>query len=99
MICSITHEWHYFFLVFSLFKLYFPAMGQHHTVVLSTVIDSRVKKALTEFCRRRGLKVRYVVEEAILEQLEDAVDLAAYQARRDEETIPLEDVLHADLSR
>lgn len=74
-------------------------MSEHQTAVLSTVIDAQVKKALTEFCRRRGLKVRYVVEEAILEQLEDAIDLAAYRSRRDEETIPLKDMLHADLSR
>ena len=69
------------------------------TAVLSTVIDAQVKKALTHFCRRRGLKVRHVVEEAILEQLEDEIDLVAYHARREEDTIPLEDVLNANLPR
>lgn len=62
---------------------------------LSTIIDPRVKSALTAFCRRRGLKVRYVVEQALVEQLEDEIDLEAYHQRRGEKTIPLEQILSA----
>lgn len=60
---------------------------------LSTVIDARVKKALSEYCKRRGLKLRFVVEEALIEQLEDEIDLEAYQLRKNEETFSLEEVL------
>lgn len=68
------------------------------TATLSTIIDADVKKAVTEYCRRRGIKVRYLVEQALIERLEDEIDLEAYRTRRDEETFSLEDVL-AGLSR
>ncbi len=63
------------------------------TATLSTVIDMNVKEAATQFCKRRGLKLRSFIEQALVEQLEDEIDLEAYHARRSEETIPLEDVL------
>ena len=40
-----------------------------------------------------SVKVRYVVEEALIEQLEDEIDLEAYYARKDEGLFSLEDVL------
>jgi len=63
------------------------------TATLSTIIDARVKDAITKFCKRRGIKLRYLVEQALIEQLEDEIDLEAYQARRDEETFSLEEIL------
>jgi antitoxin component of RelBE/YafQ-DinJ toxin-antitoxin module len=60
---------------------------------LSTIIDARVKEAATQFCKRRGLKLRHLVEQALVEQLEDEIDLEAYHQRRNEETIPLEKIL------
>jgi antitoxin component of RelBE/YafQ-DinJ toxin-antitoxin module len=63
------------------------------TSVLSTIIDSRVKKAVTSFCKRRGLKLRHVVEQALIEQMEDEMDLETYLARRDENTVSLEKIL------
>lgn len=62
-------------------------------VTLSTIIDSKVKRATTQYCRKKGLKMRYVVEQALIELLEDEIDLAAYQERRREDTIPLEKIL------
>lgn len=63
------------------------------TATLSTIVDADVKAAATQFCQRRGLKLRSFVERALVEQLEDEADLEAYHARRSEETIPLEDIL------
>jgi len=63
------------------------------TATLSTVIDARVKDAVTEFCKLRGIKMRYLIEQALVEQIEDEMDLEAYRARRDEETFSLEEVL------
>ena len=68
-------------------------MPESATATLSTVIDARVKRALSLYCKRKGLKVRYVVEEALIEQLEDEIDLQAYYASKDEGLISLEDVL------
>ncbi len=68
------------------------------TATLSTIIDVRVKDAITSFCKRRGIKLRYLIEQALIEQLEDEIDLEAYRARRDEETVSLEEVL-AELNK
>ena len=68
-------------------------MDMSETATLSTVIDVRVKDAITSFCKRRGIKLRYLVEQALIEQLEDEIDLEAYRSRRDEETFSLEEIL------
>lgn len=60
---------------------------------LSTNIDFELKKALSAFCKRRGLKIQSVVENAIREQLEDEIDLTSYQERRNEEEISLSQVI------
>ncbi len=65
----------------------------NETATLSTIIDAQVKEALVSFCKRRGIKLRYLIEQALVEQLEDEIDLEAYHARRNEETVPLEEVL------
>lgn len=63
------------------------------TATLSTVIDARVKDAITSFCKERGIKLRYLIEQALVERLEDEIDLEAYHARRDEETVSIEEIL------
>jgi hypothetical protein len=65
----------------------------NETATLSTVIDVRVKDAITSFCKRRGIKLRYLVEQALIEQLEDEIDLEAFRDRRNEDTVPFEKVL------
>jgi hypothetical protein len=63
------------------------------TATLSTVIDADVKRAVTLFCKRRGLKLQYLVEKALVEQLEDEIDLDAYTERSEEPTVSLEKVM------
>ena len=77
--------------------LYTESMAK--TAPLSTVIDARVKRALSHYCKRNGLKLAYVIERAIVEQLEDEIDLESYLERKDEETFSLEDVLAARKTR
>jgi hypothetical protein len=48
--------------------------GMARLASLSTRIDPNVKRALLEVCRRRGLKVTAVVEQALREKLEDLED-------------------------
>ncbi len=60
---------------------------------LSTNIDSDLKKALTAYCKKKGLKIQSVVESAIREQLEDEIDLASYNERKNEEEISFAAVL------
>jgi hypothetical protein len=80
-----------FFLVFKSFFIYNHYMS--NVATLSTIIDARVKKALSDYCKRRGLKLRFVIEEALVEKLEDEIDLEAYCKRKDEETFTLDEVL------
>ena len=68
-------------------------MGKQATVPLSTIIDADDKRAATAYCKRHGLKLRYLVERALIEQLEDEIDLEAYHQRQNEETYSLEEVL------
>ena len=60
---------------------------------LSTVIDAKVKDAAMEFCKMRGMKLRHLVEMALIEQIEDEIDLEAYHQRKSEETVSLEEIL------
>lgn len=73
-------------------------MDMSETATLSTIIDARVKNAVTDFCKRRGIKIRYLIEQALIEQLENEIDLEAYNERRNEETYSLEEVL-AELNK
>lgn len=63
------------------------------TATISTIIDSDIKAALTAYCKRHGLKIRYFIEQALVEHMEDFIDLEAYQERKNEETVDFEDVL------
>ena len=60
---------------------------------LSTSIYSDLKKALAAYCKKRGLKIQSVVENAIREQLEDEIDLSSYNERKNEEEISLTAIL------
>ena len=62
-------------------------------VTLSTNLDIQIKEALTAYCKKKGLKIQHFVEKAIVEQLEDEIDLEAYYQRRDEETVSLSSLL------
>lgn len=63
------------------------------SVTLSTSLNKEIKEALTAFCKKKGLKIQHFVEKAIVEQLEDEIDLEAYYQRRDEETVSLPSLL------
>ncbi len=63
------------------------------TVTFSTIIDMDIKKALNLYCKKKGLKIQSFIEKAILEQLEDEIDLEAYYARKNEDEVPLESIL------
>jgi hypothetical protein len=60
---------------------------------LSTTIDPAVKRALALYSKKNGLKLRFVVEQAIVDLLEDESDLAAWRQRRDEPIVSWEEVL------
>ena len=67
-------------------------------VQLATRIDSRVKKAVEDVCRIRGLKMNRFIEDALVDKLEELQDVDDLKKIRCEPSRPLEDVLR-DLER
>tara|TARA_B100000212_G_C27199092_1_gene457911 strand:+ start:329 stop:541 length:213 start_codon:yes stop_codon:yes gene_type:complete len=65
-------------------------------VTLSTNLDIQIKEALTKLCKKKGLKIQHFIESAIIEKLEDEVDLEAYQKRKNEETVSLASLLEGE---
>ena len=70
-------------------------LGMAREATLRTTIDPAVKRALIKYSKRHGMKIRFVVERAIVKLIEDETDLAAWRQRRDEPTIPSNGVLKA----
>jgi predicted DNA-binding protein len=68
------------------------------TVQINARIDLRLKKALDEVCRSRGIVMSRFIEEAILDRLEEFEDIEDLKAIRHEPTRPLAEFL-AELKR
>jgi hypothetical protein len=68
-------------------------------VQLGARIDKRLKQALEEVCKARGLKMSRFVAEALIDKLEELEDIGDINKLRFEPTRPLSDVirdLHLD---
>ena len=63
------------------------------TVQISARIDARLKKALDELCRSRGMVMNHFIQEALLDRLEELEDVEDLKAIRHEPTRPLAEVL------
>ena len=63
------------------------------TVEISARIDARLKRALDEVCRSRGIVMNHFIQEALLDRLEEFEDVEDLKAIRHEPTRPLADVL------
>jgi hypothetical protein len=63
------------------------------TLPLSTNISSQIKKVLDIYCKQHGIKIRYFIEQAIIDKLEDEIDIEAFELRKNEDTISLDELL------
>jgi hypothetical protein len=63
------------------------------TVQINARIDERLKRALEEYCRSRGIVMNHFIQEAILDRLEELEDIEDLKAIRHEPTRPLAEVL------
>ncbi len=61
-------------------------------VQIKARIDERLKKALEEYCRSRGIVMNHFIQEAILDRLEELEDSEDLKAIRHEPTRPLAEV-------
>jgi hypothetical protein len=62
-------------------------------VQINARIDERLKRALEEYCRSRGIIMNHFIQEAILDRLEELEDIEDLKAVRHEPTRPLAEVL------
>ena len=60
---------------------------------LATRVDKRVKLAVEEICRARGLKMNRFIEDALIDKLEELEDIEDLKKIRCEPTRPLNEVL------
>ena len=56
-------------------------------------VDGRLKRAVDEACRARGVKLTRFVQEALLDKLEEIADVADLPRLRREPTRPLRDLI------
>ena len=63
------------------------------TVQISARIDPSLKNAIEEYCRTRGVVMNHFVQEALLDRLEELVDIEDLKNIRHEPTRPLQEVL------
>lgn len=56
-------------------------------------VDGRLKRAVDEACRARGVKMTRFVQEALLDKLEEIADTADLPRLRREPTRPLRDLI------
>jgi hypothetical protein len=62
-------------------------------VQINARIDERLKRALEEYCRSRGIVMNHFIQEAILDRLEELEDVEDLKAIRHEPKRPLAEVL------
>ena len=60
---------------------------------LATRVDKRVKRAVEEVCKARGLKMNRFIEEALIDKLEELEDIEDMRKIRCEAAQPLADVI------
>ncbi len=62
-------------------------------VQISARIDERLKSAIEQYCKSRGIVMNHFVQEALLDRLEELEDIEDLKQIRHEPTRPFSDVL------
>jgi Family of unknown function (DUF6290) len=65
------------------------------SIPLSTTIAPQLKRAALAYCKKHGVKLSALIEQALAEKLEDDLDLNAYEERKNEPTTSLNAALEA----
>jgi len=63
------------------------------TTQIAVRVDDRLKQAIDEACRVRGMKLTRFVQEALLDKLEEIADVEDLPRLRQEPTRPLRDLI------
>lgn len=67
--------------------------SKKETTPLSTTLSVQTKKTLESFCKARGIKLSYFIEQAIIEKLEDEMDAQVARERAHEPTVAWKKVI------
>lgn len=62
-------------------------------ISFATNLDQKVKRAVEEVCKTRGLKMNRFIEDALLDKLEEIEDLEDLKSLRREPSRSLADIL------
>ncbi len=62
-------------------------------VQISARIDERLKDAVEQYCKSRGIVMNHFIQEALLDRLEELEDIEDLKTIRHEPTRPLSEVL------
>ncbi len=60
---------------------------------LATRVDKRVKQAVEDVCKARGLKMNRFIEDALIDKLEEMDDIEELKKLRCEPSRPLAEIL------
>jgi len=60
---------------------------------LATRVDRRVKQAVEDICKARGLKMNRFIEEALIDKIEELEDIEDLKKLRCEPSRPLAEIL------
>ena len=60
-------------------------------VAFSTTLSAETRKLLERFCKKRGVRQNHFVEQAILEKLEDEMDMEIISEREFEDLVKWKD--------
>lgn len=71
-------------------------MTTNHEVDLTIKIDSELKNALMLFCRKKGMSIDHLIEDALIEKLEDEIDIQFFDRRSEEGVVPFEAIIEQD---
>lgn len=63
------------------------------TVQISARIDRRLKKAIEDYCKPRGIVINHFIQQALIDRLQELEDIQDLKEIRHEPTRPLSEVI------
>ena len=61
---------------------------KQNIVSFSTTLSKETKSLLDRYCKKTGIRINHFLEQAILEKLEDEMDVQLIEQRQFEELVP-----------
>ena len=66
-------------------------MDKKENVTFSTTLSAQAKESLSKYCKTRGLKINYFLEEIIWDRLEEEMDIELYNKTDLDDVVSMEE--------